>query len=231
MTFLTREVLEELTHLTYKQVAEKLGVSLATIYYVSKSYGISFSKKRPSKEELEKLSHLNVYQIAEKYQVKISCVRLWARVYDLKFARKEKEDIIKPSKEELEKLTHLSQKQIAEFYGVTKQSVSLWGKEYGLTFLPTKGKVRKIPLPPREDLKNLSVNETATKYKVSVGTVVKWRRELDLGLKRPSKEELEKLSHLKQSEIAQILGVSQSLVSYLRIQYGIAKKYVKGKDK
>jgi transposase len=65
MTFLTREVLEELTHLTYKQVAEKLGVSLATIYYVSKSYGISFSKKRPSKEELEKLSHLKQIEVAQ----------------------------------------------------------------------------------------------------------------------------------------------------------------------
>lgn len=227
MNFLTKETLQLLSHLTAKQAAETLGVSLGTIYVVAKAYGISFSKNRPTKEELQKHIHLNANEIAEIYKVTPATIRIWAKFYDLKLTRKEAEVKIKPSKEELEKLTHLSQKQIAQFYGVTKQYVSLWGKEYGITFLPTKGKIKKKPMPSKEEIEGLTMNQVVEKYKVSVSTAGKWRKELGLGSKRPTKEELEKLSHLKQKEIGQILGVSQTLVSYLMRKYGISKKSLK----
>jgi predicted XRE-type DNA-binding protein len=224
MITFTKEELEKLTHLTVKQVSEKLGVRQSRVYRASKTYGLSFAKARPSREELEQLTHLTAHDIAGIYGVKPNTVSIWSSYYGLKFTRKEKEDRIKPSREELEKLTHLSQKQIAELYGVTKQSVSLWGKDYGLTFTPTKGQYRKIPMPSREEIKDLSLTEVVARYNVSITTAGKWRKQLDLLYKRPRREELEKLSHLRQIEIGQILGISQSLVSSLMRKYGITRK-------
>ena len=223
---LTKERLEEFTHLTAKQAAEKLGYSLANIYAVAKYYGLSFSKKRPLKEELEKVCHLDANQIAEKYQVTTHTVRLWAKFYGLKITRKEV-DRIRPSRVELEKIMPLSQKQVAEIYGVTIQSVSLWGEKYGLTFLPTRNLRRKIR-PPKEDIKDIPISEVVDKYKVCRGTVRKWRKEYGLCHQRATKEEVEKLSHLKQVEISKILGVSQSVVSSLMKEYGL--KSNKGKS-
>ena len=224
MSLLTKEELEKLTHLTVKQVSEKLGVATSKVYLAAKAHGISFAKSRPSREELEKLTHLTAKEIAALYQVRPNTVSLWGKAYGLKFTRKTIEDRIKPSREELEKLTHLSQKQIAELYGVTKQSVSLWGKDYGLTFTPTKGQYRKITMPSREEIKDLSLTEVVARYNVSITTAGKWRKQLDLLYKRPRREELEKLSHLRQIEIGQILGISQTLVSYLMRKYGISKR-------
>ncbi len=221
MITFTKEELEKLTHLTVKQVSEKLGVRQSRVYRAAKTYGLSFAKARPSREELEQLTHLTAHDIAGIYGVKPNTVSIWSSYYGLKFTRKEKEDKIKPSKEELEQLTHLSQKEVGKLYGVTRQSVSLWAIEYGLKF-PRKNKRKAVP--SREDIQDLAVTEVMAKYKVSFGTVTKWRKDLDLLFKRPSKEDIENLSHLKQIEIGQVLGVSQSLVSSLMRKYGITRK-------
>lgn len=232
---MNKEFLSTLTHLTLRKAAKECGISYHKLYILSKEYGLTFFKKKPSKEELTSVSHLSLTELAEKYNVSPATVSNWVSEYGIKLNRKKYESSFssKPNKDELIPLLNLTQKEVAEKYGVTKQAVSLWCKEYGIDFKSGRASKFKKPIPSKEELLNKSITEVAEKYGVSQSLASKWKASYNIKpvYLKPSKERLEELKHLTQVEIAEILGVVQTYVSVLYKQYNIDRDPVINRKK
>lgn len=218
-----KQILENKTHLSLKDIATEFNVSTTTVYLWFKHYNINkfrcYTKiNKPPKEVLESLAHTPLKEIAKKYNISLSTAYSW-------FVNSNINKNTKPPKEQLEPLLHLTRSQIAKHFNVTRQCVSLWCKEYNLEF---KKPIRYnfIPIPPIEELNdNLTLMQKAEKFNVSHTTIINWLKHYNItsNKNRPPKEQLESLKHLPQIQIANTLNLSQQYVSYLFKQYNIVK--------
>ncbi|MHA2227215.1 MAG: hypothetical protein ACXAC8_18510, partial [Candidatus Hodarchaeales archaeon] len=184
-------------NLTTRGIAAKYKVSQETVLKWLKSCKISRrtpankqSIPRPPKEMLVALywnQNLSVLQIAGKCNVSDGTVLKWLKYYGIPRRIARNKSIPPPPKDYLMNLywnQNLSLQQIAEQYYVSKATACKWFKYYEA---PRRASCSQlIPRPPKEKLFDLywhqahTLQQIATIYEVSSGTVLNWFKEYSI---------------------------------------------------